>query len=193
MGGKILALAIAVVLSVALAAGCAGKPSAQVTPAATKGPFVEGFRLTSPAFEQGGGIPARYTCAGENVSPPLEWGEVPEGAKSLALICDDPDAPRGTFVHWVIFNIPPSAKGLAEGIPKEPELSDGSIQGRNDFGEIGYGGPCPPPGPAHRYFFKLYALDTKLDLPPGATKAQVLQAMQGHVLAQTELMGRFAR
>jgi len=148
--------------------------------------------LTSTAFSQGGEIPVKYTCKGEDLSPPLSWSGVPEGAKSLVLICDDPDAPRGTFVHWVVYNIPSSASGLPEGVPAEPSLEDGTLQGTNHFGKIGYGGPCPPPGPAHRYFFKLYALDTTLELPPGATKEQVLKAMEGHVLAETELVGTFA-
>lgn len=149
--------------------------------------------LSSSAFEDGGIIPARYTADGEDVSPPLAWGAVPAGTRSLALICDDPDAPRGTWVHWVIFNIPPETRELPEAVPAEEVLADGARQGRNDFGRIGYGGPAPPPGRAHRYFFKLYALDTVLELEPGATKAQLLEAMKGHILAAGQLMGRYQR
>jgi Raf kinase inhibitor-like YbhB/YbcL family protein len=138
-------------------------------------------------------IPLRYTCDGEDTSPPLEWGAPPPGTASLALIVDDPDAPRGTWVHWVIYNLPAEARGLAAGIALEAELSDSSRQGNNSWPRLGYGGPCPPSG-SHRYFFKLYALDTALDLQqPGATKQQLLQAMEGHILAETQLMGTYAR
>jgi Raf kinase inhibitor-like YbhB/YbcL family protein len=139
-------------------------------------------------------IAARYTCSGEDVSPPLTWQNVPQGTTSFALICDDPDAPGRIWVHWVIYNIPPAATGLGEGIPADEQLDDGSRQGRNDFRRTGYGGPCPPPGDPHRYFFKLYALDTLLDLEPGVTtKAELEAAMAGHVLAETQLMGTFGR
>jgi len=151
------------------------------------------LKVESPAFSPGGDIPRQHTCDGPDLSPPLRWSEPPAGTQSLALICDDPDAPAGTWVHWVLYRIPASARGLPEGVPKRETLADGSRQGRNDFGKVGYGGPCPPRGPKHRYFFKLYALDTVLDLPPGATKAELLKAMEGHVLAQGELMGRYGR
>ena len=148
--------------------------------------------ITSPAFKEGSMIPAKYTCDAQDISPPLEWNKVPAGTKSLALICDDPDAVVGTWVHWVVYNIPPDASKLDENIKGEKEFSNGMIQGSNDWPRIGYGGPCPPSG-THRYFFKLYALDTLLDLKPGATKAQVLKAMNGHVLAEAQLMGRYKR
>jgi hypothetical protein len=148
--------------------------------------------LRSPAFEPGGFIPSRYTCDGPDLSPPLEWKGVPEGARSLALVADDPDAPMGTWVHWVIYRIPADSTGLPEGVAKKRELPDGTRQGKNDFRRIGYGGPCPPSG-THRYFFKLYALDRPVDLPPGATKAQLIEAMKGHVIAEAELMGRYRR
>ena len=124
--------------------------------------------IRTPVFHEGGSIPARYTCDGEDVSPPLEWSGVPEGAKSLALTCDDPDAPSGLWVHWVVFDLPPSVTGLAEGVPPNPEISGGGRQGKNDFRKIGYGGPCPPSG-THRYVFTLYALDSPSGLPAGAT------------------------
>lgn len=151
------------------------------------------FTLKSAAFQEGGTIPSRYTCDGKNVSPDLAWSGAPKGTESFVLICDDPDAPVGTWVHWVIFNIPAGTNGLPLGVPTTRELADGSRQGINDFHRIGYGGPCPPKGPAHRYFFKIYALDTKLDLAPGATKQQLLNAMKGHVLGETKLTGMYRR
>ena len=150
------------------------------------------IEVKSEAFEEGGMIPNKYTCDGEDASPPLSWTGVPEGTEALALICDDPDAPVGTWVHWVIFNIPPDTTGLSENIPPERVLESGARQGRNDFGNIGYGGPCPPRG-THRYYFKLYALDKKVDLEPGATKDELLKAMEGHILAEGRLMGRYKR
>ncbi len=151
------------------------------------------IQLTSPAFEHGEMIPDRYTCNGQDISPALNWAGVPEGAGSLALICDDPDAPMGIWVHWVIYNIPAKTKGLPEDVSaSKATLKNGAIQGTNSWGRIGYGGPCPPSG-THRYFFRLYAVDTSLDLKPGATKAQLLKAMEGHILAECELMGRYAK
>jgi len=150
------------------------------------------IKVKSEAFEEGGMIPKKYTCDGEDASPPISWTGVPEGTEALALICDDPDAPVGTWVHWVIFNIPPDTTGLSENIPPERVLESGARQGRNDFGNIGYGGPCPPRG-THRYYFKLYALDKKVDLEPGATKDELLKAMEGHILAEGRLMGRYKR
>ena len=150
------------------------------------------IKITSSAFEDGGLIPPQYTCDGEDISPPLQWDAVPEGTKSVALICDDPDAPIGTFVHWVLFNLPADTKELAEGIPKGTTLPNGAQQGTSDFGRIGYGGPCPPSG-THRYFFRIYALDTQIDLAPGARKPDLLNAMQGHILAQGQLMGKYKR
>jgi hypothetical protein len=149
--------------------------------------------LKSNVFNQGGMIPAKYSCAGEDVSPPLAWGNVPSGTKSFALICDDPDAPMGTWVHWVYFDIPATAKSLPEHIEGAPTPASGGSQGLNDFHKIGYGGPCPPSG-VHRYYFKLYALDAALNLPAGTTtKAQLVKAMEGHVLTQAQLMGKYKR
>ncbi|MCS7286110.1 MAG: YbhB/YbcL family Raf kinase inhibitor-like protein [Anaerolineae bacterium] len=156
-------------------------------------PTVPGMSLFSPAFTNGSLIPERYTCKGENISPPLGWTGVPAEAKSLVLICDDPDAPGGPFNHWLLYNIPPSTTNLPEGVPPLPSLPDGSFQGFNSFGKIGYDGPCPPPGSTHRYFFRLYALDKTLNIPPKARKAEILRAMEGHILAVAELMGRFSR
>ena len=150
------------------------------------------LKITSPAFKEGEMIPKKYTCDGENVSPPLKWDSVPEGVKSLALISDDPDAPMGTWVHWVIFNIPPSVTELSENIPSKEILDNGAKQGTTDFGRVGYGGPCPPGG-THRYFFKLYALDTELALRSGTTKKELLKAMERHILAEGQLMGKYKR
>jgi hypothetical protein len=150
------------------------------------------IKITSSAFQDGGLIPAKYTCDGADVSPPLQWDTVPEGTKSIALICDDPDAPMGTFVHWVLFNLPAETRQLAEKVPADKTLPSGARQGTSDFGRIGYGGPCPPSG-THRYFFKIYALDTTLDLPAGARKGDLLKAMQGHILAQGQLIGKYKR
>jgi len=150
------------------------------------------MEITSEAFNDGGPIPLKYTCDGDDISPPLEWANIPEGTQTLALVCDDPDAPMGIWVHWVLYNIPPHLNRLPEHIPPEKELENGICQGMSDFKKIGYGGPCPPSG-THRYFFKIYALDSKLDLPPGATKAHVTIAMEGHVLGQAHLMGTYMR
>ncbi len=150
------------------------------------------MEIKSSAFGSGEMIPAKYTCDGADFSPPLEWLKTPAGTKSLALICDDPDAPMGTWVHWVIFDIPQTATMLAEGITREKDLPGGGTQGINDFRKIGYGGPCPPGG-THRYFSKLYALDAMLGLKPGITKDQLLTAMRGHILAEAQLMGTYRR
>ena len=152
------------------------------------------MRLTSTAFTEGAPIPARYTCDDANVSPPLKWGGVPSEAKSLALIADDPDAPGGTWVHWVLYDLPPSVEELPQDVEKGQYIAGGGIQGLNDFKHLGYGGPCPPPGKAHRYFFKLYALDSTLELKPGATKKEVERKLaKMHVLAQGQLMGTYIR
>ncbi len=150
------------------------------------------IKITSSAFEDGGLIPAKYTCDGADISPPLQWDAVPEGTRSIALICDDPDAPMGTWVHWVLFNLPGDAKELAQNIPTEETLPNGAKQGVNDFGRVGYGGPCPPGG-THRYFFKIYALDTEVGLQAGADKRQLLKAMEGHILSQGQLIGKYKR
>jgi Raf kinase inhibitor-like YbhB/YbcL family protein len=150
------------------------------------------MRIESAAFSEGGLIPQRHTCDGKDVSPPLSWTGTPEGAKSLALICDDPDAPGKTWVHWVVFNIPPAARQLPEAIAPGGPISGVGTQGKNDFRKLGYGGPCPPGG-THRYQFKLYALDAELALPAGATKAELEGAMEGHVLGQATLTGKYSR
>jgi len=150
------------------------------------------IKITSPAFEEGGLIPAKYTCDGADVSPPLQWQGVPEGAQSIALISDDPDAPVGTWVHWVVYNLSADTKELAENIPADETLASGAKQGMTDFRRIGYGGPCPPGG-THRYFFKIYALETKLDLPAGAKKTDLLKAMEGHIIGQGQLIGKYKR
>ncbi len=149
--------------------------------------------LTSSAFQEGESIPRQYTDDGANVSPPLAWSEPPTGTRSLALICDDPDAPRGTWVHWVLFNLPADLRELPENVPSDAVLENEARQGRNDFGKLGYGGPAPPRGKPHRYFFKLYALDVVLPLTAGASKAQLLEAMKGHILAEGQLMGKYQR
>lgn len=150
------------------------------------------IKVTSPAFEEGGMIPYKYTSDGENVSPPLKWEAVPNGTKCIALISDDPDAPMGTWVHWVMWNIPVDVRELAENVPPDVDLLDGSRQGVTDFGRHGYGGPSPPSG-THRYYFKIYALDTKLDVPSSSKKADLLKAMEGHVIAEGQLMGKYKR
>ena len=159
---------------------------------AREGEYHMNLTILSSAFKEGEFIPKKFTCDSENVSPPLSWSGIPSNSKSLALICDDPDAPRGTWVHWVLFNIPPKTEALAEGVAQRSTLKDGSRQGMNDSHLIGYDGPCPPGG-VHRYYFKLYALDTDLALESGVTKAQLLKAMEGHVIAEGMLMGRYKR
>jgi len=151
------------------------------------------LNVSTSAFEEGGRIPIKYSCEGEDVSPSLQWDEPPTGTQSFALIMDDPDTPVGVFKHWVIFNIPSDSQQLAEAIRPQAQLPSGALQGKNDFGRIGYGGPCPPPGPAHRYHFTLYALDRALDATPGASKKQVLDAMEGHILAHGQLTGTYQR
>ncbi|HET7209911.1 MAG TPA: YbhB/YbcL family Raf kinase inhibitor-like protein [Terriglobales bacterium] len=151
------------------------------------------FAISSNAFEDGGDIPRKFTCDGADISPELSWTEPPAGTTSLVLIADDPDAPVGTWTHWLLFDLPADTRNLDENVSKIDQLPNGARQGRNDFRKIGYGGPCPPPGKAHRYFFKLFALNATLGLQPGAGKSELDQAMQGHVLAKAELMGRFSR
>lgn len=149
-------------------------------------------KLISSVFIEGETIPVKHTCDGKDVSPPLSWSGAPEGTKSFALICDDPDAPMGTWVHWVIYNIPDIVTSLPEGVPTNESVMGNVLQGITDFRRIGYGGPCPPGG-THRYYFKIYALDTVLTLPAGATKSELLKAMEGHILAEGQLMGRYSR
>jgi hypothetical protein len=161
--------------------------------AATQPGGAMAFMLSSPAFEQGKPIPKQYSCEGRDVSPPLRWSDAPANAKALALVCDDPDAPAGTWVHWVIYDIPAATIELREGVPPDENLSGGARQGVNDFRKVGYGGPCPPPGKPHRYFFKLYALDAPTGLDPRATKDALLKAIKGHVLAEAQIMGTYQR
>lgn len=151
------------------------------------------FSITSSAFSPNGTIPRRHTCDGENLSPALSWSGAPEGTQTFALIMDDPDAPRGVFTHWVLFNLPGSTTSLPEGVPARERLDNGAVHGQTSAGRMGYEGPCPPPGRPHRYRFFLYALDTSLDLKPGATKQAVLQAIQGHILAEAQLVGTYGR
>ena len=155
--------------------------------------MVEKFKLSSTVFSDGGTIPVRYTCDGNDISPPLAWTGVPVGTSSLVLIVDDPDAPVGTWVHWLLYDIPVGINDLPEGLPATDKVTDIGTQGINDFQKIGYGGPCPPLGKPHRYFFKLYALDTMLSLDPGKTKKELENAIQGHILAKTELIGTYGR
>ena len=150
------------------------------------------IKITSLAFADGGLIPAKYTCDGADISPPLQWDPAPEGTKSIALISDDPDAPMGTWVHWVLFNLPADTTELAENIPTDETLPNGARQGVTDFGRTGYGGPCPPSG-THRYFFKIYALDAEIQLAGRADKSALLNAMEGHVLAEGQLIGKYKR
>jgi len=164
------------------------------------------IQLSSPAFPEGGMIPKTFTCDGSDRSPPLEWSGVPTSARALALICDDPDAPGGTWSHWVVFNLPPQIKAIREGVPADESIPEASTegsqpgveklpkarQGKNDFGKTGYGGPCPPSG-THRYFFRLYALDTRLELGPTATRAEVFKAIERHILAEGRLAGKYQR
>lgn len=171
------ALAGAALLAVYLPAGAAGSA----------------FSLVSRAFAPGAVIPDRHTCTGEDLSPELSWSGAPEGTRTFALVCDDPDAPVGLWVHWVVYNIPSRTTALPEGVGKGAALPTDAQEGKNSWGRTGYGGPCPPPGKPHRYFFTLYALDAPLNLLGGGTKAQVEAAMKGHVLARTELMGTFGR
>lgn len=151
------------------------------------------FSLTSPAFGDHERIPDKYTCDGADLSPPLHWEGHPKETVSFVLIVDDPDAPAGTFTHWVIYNIPGDVNKLEEGVPQVEKLPFGALQGVNDFNQIGYGGPCPPSGKPHRYVFKMYALDTVLDLGPGASKDEVLKAMSEHILAEATLTGIYSR
>ena len=181
-----LTLALGLVL---LLAACSGNDAGSEPPEPVGGETIE---LTSAAFDQGSTIPRQYTCDGADLSPPLNWSGVPAGAKSLALVVDDPDA-GGTWVHWVVYDIPVGASELSEGASSDIGDQLGATNGTNDFRRTGYGGPCPPDGPAHRYFFKLFALDTVLELGPGATKSELLRAMEGNVTAQGTLMGTYRR
>jgi len=151
------------------------------------------MQLTSSAFKTSTAIPKQFTCEGKNVSPPLTWTGTPTNVKSFALIADDPDAPSGTWVHWVVYDLPATTTELPEDTPKSQLIPGNAKQGITDFKQVGYGGPCPPPGKPHRYFFKLYALDEMLNLKPGATKKDIEKAMSGHILATAELVGTYER
>lgn len=151
------------------------------------------LQIESAAFVAEGTIPQRYTCDKDDVSPPLSWSEPPAGTQSLALIFEDPDAPAGTWTHWVLFNMPAGIRSLPEGVPLDPVVEGTGVHGSNSWRRLGYGGPCPPPGPVHHYYFKLYFLDTSLDLDPGASKKDVEKAIQGHILAEGQLMGEYGR
>jgi len=179
---------------VILCAACGPSRTEQAEHIATsaEGGEAMAFDLRSTGFSHGEMMPSRYTCDGDDISPALEWDDPPAGTQSLALIMDDPDAPLGTWVHWVLYNIPAEARSLGEAVPADAELSDGSRHGRNSWGRLGYGGPCPPSG-THRYVFRLYALDTTLDLDAGADKQELLRSMEGHILAKGELIGRYQR
>ncbi|HTY10434.1 MAG TPA: YbhB/YbcL family Raf kinase inhibitor-like protein [Bacteroidota bacterium] len=157
-----------------------------------KGDSAMNMKVSSTAFNEGETIPKKFTCDGDNISPPLEWSGIPGGTKSIALIADDPDAPRGTWVHWVLFNLPADTKGLSENVPRHSTLKNGARQGMNDSRQLGYDGPCPPGG-THRYFFKVYALDANVPLETGATKAQLQKAMEHHILGEGQLMGTYKR
>ncbi len=186
MGEKIIVLVLVPILFF-----CSCRDDEQASSGAAGGERMS-IIITSSAFEDNGLIPAQYTCDGADISPPLQWEGVPEGTGSIALICDDPDAPMGTWVHWVIFDLPAETRELGENVPTDGTLPNGAKQGITDFGRTGYGGPCPPGG-THRYFFKIYALDTEIDLTPGATKSDLLEAMEGHILGQGQLVGKYKR
>jgi Raf kinase inhibitor-like YbhB/YbcL family protein len=151
------------------------------------------FMVSSPAFDDGGFIPTKFTCDGSNVSPPINWHDTPEGTRSIVLICDDLDASSGVWDHWILFNIDPLKGGLPEAVPKIRTLPQGESHGTNSWGRTEYGGPCPPPGKPHRYLFKLYALNKKVSILPGSRKSEVLESIKGHVLAKAELMGLYGR
>ena len=189
---RFLRLLLLVICLAIVVVGCSSGPSPTASPEEERPAAVAPFVLTSTAFAEGESIPRKYTCDGENISPPLQWRDVPEGTRSFALVADDPDAPGGTWDHWLLYNLPAEARSLPEGVPPDAELSDSSRHGQNSWPQLGYGGPCPPSG-THRYFFKLYALDTVLELDAGANKERLSQAMEGHVLAEAELMGTYAR
>lgn len=171
---------------------CTGRQPPIAQPASTPKQDKVEIKLTSAAFKDGESIPRPYTCDGVNISPPLEWSGVPRTAKTIAIVCDDPDAPGGTWVHWVLYNLPADNIGLVENLPATESLKAGGFQGKNDFGKIGYGGPCPPSG-THRYFFRIYALDSELPVKAGATKAELMKAMDDHVVSQGQLMGTYRR
>jgi Raf kinase inhibitor-like YbhB/YbcL family protein len=178
------------VLTLALL-GCSTGPQ-PLAPAGQSPDKKAEIKVMSAAFKDGQPIPRQYTCNGVNVSPPLEWSGVPKSARTIAIIADDPDAPAGTWVHWVLYNLPADNIGLVENLPATENLKAGGFQGKNDFDKVGYGGPCPPSG-THRYFFKVYALDAELPLKAEATKADLEKAMEGHIVGQGQLIGTYSR
>lgn len=190
-----LSVTIAALSLSILTCSCAKQPkpvSNQTSvPTTNQNQATTNIKVTSTAFKEGEAIPPQYTCDGVNISPSLEWTPAP-GAKTLAIVCDDPDAPAGTWTHWLVYNLPGATMGLIENMPAQDKVGGGGMQGTNDFGKIGYGGPCPPRG-THRYFFKVYVLDSELPLKPGATKDQLMKAMEGHVIAQGQLAGLYSR
>jgi len=184
MNARLNVLFATAVLGCLVTAGGVDKPNP---------PKVMSLQITSTAFSEGQPIPAKYSCEGSDISPPLQWTNTPANTKSFALIADDPDAPMGTWVHWVLYDLPANTTGLPEDVAKTQVISNGAKQGLNTWPRLGYGGPCPPPGKPHRYFFKIYALDAMLGLKPGQTKKELLKAMEGHVLAEGQLMGTYQR
>jgi len=181
---------IGLALCCVMFSSCAGRQQPVAQPASTPKEDKAEIKLTSAALKDGQSIPAPYTCDGVNISPPLEWSGLPKTTKTVAVVVDDPDAPSGTWVHWVLYNLPADNIGLVENVPASENLKAGGFQGKNDFGKIGYGGPCPPSG-THRYFFKIYALDSELPLKAGATKAELMKAMEGHIVLEGQLMGTY--
>ena len=186
---NLLIIVVLTLVSTSIEAGCQQGEVISDAKGAAKMPF----SISTPSFSQGGEIPRKFTCDGADVSPELTWTGPPAGTQSFALIADDPDAPVGTWTHWVLYDLPAPTTALAEGVSKVDEVPTGGRQGRNDFRKIGYGGPCPPPGKPHRYFFKLYALDRMLNLKPGSSKQDIEQAMQDHILGKAEVMGTYRR
>jgi Raf kinase inhibitor-like YbhB/YbcL family protein len=180
--------AIPLILALFLAAHAASPTTSSLA-----GDSSTSFTLSSPSFSNGGDIAKKFTCDGADVSPQLSWTDPPASTKSFALLADDPDAPVGNWNHWTAWNLPPTLRGLPAGVPKQAQLSDGTQQGHNDFRKPGYNGPCPPPGKPHRYYFKLFALDVKLDLKPSSGKKELEAAMKGHILVQSEWIGRYGR
>lgn len=151
------------------------------------------INVTSPRFEKGKPIPRKFTCDGDDISPLIRWDGLPKATVSVALLMDDPDAPNGTYTHWIVYNLPADSEGLEEIVPIQKNLDNGAIQGKNDFGKYGYGGPCPPQGETHRYFFKVFALDKKLDQEDGSDRGTLLQSIKGCIIDQGEYMGTYKR
>jgi Raf kinase inhibitor-like YbhB/YbcL family protein len=185
---RLILLAITTMVFLIPTTGCGSSPAAS-----PEGETDMSIQVSSIAFTEGDTIPKDYTCDGKDISPPLNWSGVPDGTRSFVVISDDPDAPVGTWVHWVLYDIPADLGGLPEGVPKSPSVAGVGTQGSNDFRKTGYNGPCPPRGKPHRYFFKLYALDIELNLEPGATRATVEKAMGGHILSEGQVVGKYGR